>query len=356
MIFFINLVFSILFWITFEQYYNKVSLSKGGFYLISCFFFLFWIIICGGQYFVGTDYAAYLKLFNGEGLKYYNFKGEILFTSIISIANYFQIKGQALFYIFYSINFIFLFLILKRVKFKYAYIFVLLYITYSNLFNNQLNILRQTTAIYIGTYACILYLEGKKIRYIVGIIASILIHTSSLIFFIIPFLIKKNQFNSSFYKNILIVSFIGSMVIDKNLLDFSISYLPLTYAMYIKNGAIETVGISLLLTKYIFIPLFWLSIQLIEKNKLKGVNLKLYNIGFLGFCLKLFLLKLTIIGRISDNLLLFTIFPLYFCLVELASKKKTAFIIIIYLLVVFYALKTLLFPKAEYLYKSIYLI
>ena len=135
---------------------------------------------------------------------------------------------------------------------------------------------------------------------------------------------------------------------------FLSGYILNLYALYIQKGNIEIYSLSLLITKYIFIPIFWLSINLIERQKLNGIYLKLYNIGFLGFCLKLFLLKLTIFSRISDTFLIFTIFPLYFYLVYLAKNRNILFTIILSCLIAFYGLKTLLFPSAEYLYKSIY--
>lgn len=57
---------------------------------------------------------------------------------------------------------LFFYLILKRIDLKYIFLFILLYITITGLFNNQLNALRQATAIYMGTYALILIVERKK--------------------------------------------------------------------------------------------------------------------------------------------------------------------------------------------------
>lgn len=354
MTFFVNLIFSLVFWNALEKYRNSVLLSRNVFGCIVSHLFLIWIFICGSQYYVGTDYPAYISLFNGEGLDFYYYKGEILFAAFIDLCNWIGLRGQSLYYIFYSINFFFLYLILKRIQFKHAYIFILLFITYSNIFNNQLNILRQITAIYIGTYSCMLLLEGKTKKYIFGIFIATLIHTSSIVLYSIYFINKKNIITHSFLKKILIISIIGSIIISPNIFNAFIPYLPIAYSYHISSGNVETYGLTLILTKYMFIPFFWLSLNLIKYNKLSKNETKLFYIGFIGFCFKLCLFKLSIVGRIADYFLIFSIFPLYFYLSYLSKKRSLLFTIIISILILFYAMKTLVFPKSEYLYQSIF--
>jgi len=162
MVFFLNYVYSLLLAYLISKNYSRVKVSAGAFLGVLLPIFLIWLSICGGQYDVGTDYWSYYGFFNGEDFYKFRDSGEYLFAWIISLCNSLGLYGQSLFYVFYGINFYFFYLILKRIDLKYIFLFILLYITITGLFNNQLNALRQATAIYMGTYALILIVERKK--------------------------------------------------------------------------------------------------------------------------------------------------------------------------------------------------
>lgn len=317
--------------------------------------FLIWLALCGGQYEVGTDYGSYLALFNGDDLSRYLYKGEVLFVSIIELCNAIGVRGQTLFYIFYSINFVFLTLIMSRFKSRQLFLFILLYIVVTSLFNNQLNILRQTTACYIGTYAGLLILENKRKKGLVFILLASMIHNMALVFllFYANNIVCKLSIRTLFLF-LIIFSFIGLNLNIEFLFNF-IPFLPPDYAWHIQGGGVNEQKIFLIITKYIYLPIYLLSLSYFrvrpEKyNQIKG----LYNWGILAFALRLFVVNLTIVSRIFDFFLLFSIFPLLFFLSEISTMRRKLYYIIVASLIAIYSAKVLLFPTGEYDYKSIY--
>lgn len=354
MVFFGNLIYSIAISYFFGKKYKDCQLSDGALFLLFFHFCAIWLIISGGQYYVGTDYPTYIGLFDGWGLELYQEKGEFLFYYIIKICNSIGIHGQGLYYIFYTINFTLLFLILKRFQASNLFIFILLYIGYTNIFNNQLNMLRQAVAIHCGTYACILYCESKAKQCLVWIGIAFFMHVSSIILlsiYLYPFVKKLNK---KWLEIILIISFIGSFFLNLKTFSFLTDYLPPAYAAHLEKEEMSS-SIFTSLTKYIFIPFFYWGLKLLENNSLNNFEKKLFYFGYLGFCFKLLLLKVPIVNRLADYFIIISAFPIFFYLIDLKKQnKEILFGIICLAIIAFYGLKTILFPKAEYIYNSIY--
>jgi hypothetical protein len=300
-----------------------------------------------------------MKNFNGE--RNYRFRnGEFLFSFIIRICAYIGLKGQSLFFVFYAIGFFFFFLIIKRLQIRYIYLYIILYITVSNVFNNQLNILRQMLALYIGTYSIILYIENKKLSSIISILIASRIHFAALVFFAIYVIRLFYTEKQRLYYIFLIVSIAFGLLFKIEWLNIllNIKFLPWGYLNYISNGTIEYQNISRILTKYIFIPFYLLaSISLVGKNKLTKKESILFFIGFISFCLRIAVINLDLFSRITESFLLLSIFPIYFYFREILKKKQWFwFFLIIWSLFLLYFLKTIMFstPGREYFYRSIY--
>ena len=173
MIFTLNLLYSL--WCSSKlcYVYEHSNIQKKFLYYFLLFtpLWFIWLLICGGQYGVGTDYFSYYEIFKNVSSDYYYNKSEWLFAWIIEICHDIGLSPQGLFFVFYFINFVFFFKILFRLENKTVFLFVLLYITLSSAFNNQLNGLRQYSAIYIITYAIINFCEDRSyLKYIFWII------------------------------------------------------------------------------------------------------------------------------------------------------------------------------------------
>lgn len=319
--------------------------------------FSLWLIICGGQYAVGTDYGSYLSLFNGStDLDRMTSKGEILFTSIVRICNLIGIRGQGVFYVFYSINILFLSLIAKRFRSSQLFLFILLYIVVTSLFNNQLNILRQTTACYIGTYAMLLLWEKKRGKSFVFVTMAFMIHNASLVY-ILAFLFNKLicRLNIRTLFLLLGVASVVGLLFKPSFLNFFIAYLPPDYAWFISGGFIDEQEGFLILLKYIYLPIYLLSLFYYSKHPEEYNSIKLlYNWGIVAFAMRLFLVNLTVVSRLFDFYLIVSIFPLLYYLSAISNRQKNLYYIIIFSLIFVYSAKVILFPRGEYAYHSIY--
>jgi hypothetical protein len=300
-----------------------------------------------------------MSSFSGER-NYFFRNGEFLFSSIIKICNYIGLKGQSLFFVFYAIAFFFFFLTLKRLQIRYMYLYIILYITVSNLFNNQLNILRQILALYIGTYSIILYLEKKKLFSIMLILIASRIHFSALAFFAIYFIRLFYTEKQWVYYILLAVSITFGLLFKIEWLNIllDIKFLPWGYLNHIRSGGVGYRDISRVLTKYIFMPFYLFAIiSLVGKNKLTKRESILFFIGFISFCLRIVTANIDLFSRITESFLLLSIFPIYFYFREILKKKRQFwFFLVIWSLFLFYFLKTIILstPGREYFYRSIY--
>lgn len=356
MVFFVNYLYSVIYAYCLGRAYTHYKLTDPALFILLVPILIVWLIICGGQYQVGTDYDSYLDIFGGNNLDYYVNKREFLFVGIVMFFNFLGIYGQGLFYIFYAVNIFFLFFILKRIPIDRFFIFILLYITVTSLFNNQLNILRQTTAIYIGTYAAFLVFENRKVKALFFILVATLIHQSGLILLSL-FLVKKicEKLTLKLMIIFLSVAICLSFFFQIDSVSFVFPFLPEEYIWHILGGRVGERGILTKLTKYMFIPLYLLALNLYKKNKLNSSEIVLFKAGWISFCFRICVVNLTIVSRIADYFILLSIFPLLLYLnYLLKSNKVFLFISIFFLLSLFYGIKTLLFPNAEYLYNSIY--
>lgn len=356
MVFLLNYLYSFVYTYLVGRVYAQTRLSNNALFFLLLPVFLIWLIICGGQDSVGTDYESYMYIFDGNQLDYYIKKNEFLFVAIVSLCNVLRIHGQALFFVFYAINFVFLFLILKRLPVKQVFICIVLYITVTSLFNNQLNTLRQATAIYIGTYAMFLILERKKIKALFFILIASLIHQSGIML-IFAYFFKpiSKRISARMLLFLLLGAFLLSLFLQVEVINILVPFLPKDYAWHILGDGVGERGILNKITKYIFIPFYLMSLYSFKKNDLTAREVLLFKVGWIAFCMRLSFINLTIISRITDFFLFLSIFPLVLYLYHLFERgQKLIFVSILTFLSFFYCLKVTIFSTGEYLYDSIY--
>lgn len=357
MVFFCNLLYSLLYTYGIDRRIKNSNISNISYFFLLLHLFLLWIFLCGGQYNVGTDYFSYLNIFNNIKTTgdFYSSNGEFGFVAIIRFCNFIGLKGQSLFYVFYGIGFLFFYLTLKRIKGKNIFIFILLYITITSLFNNQLNMLRQSVAIYIGTYALLLIFEQKNLRGLVFIFFAASIHISSAVFllgFLHKYLLRIKPVALSAAIGICLMF---SFFLTSSSLDIFIQYLPDTYAWHIQNESVSTRTLLQKIPKFIFVPVYLLSLFSYKRYSLNTEERTLFHFGIVAFCFRLLLSNLSIVSRLADSFLLLSIFPLHIYMRYLFYKRHTfLFISISVALLLLYFLKTVVFPVREYLYHSIY--
>ena len=223
-------------------------------------------------------------------------------------------------------------------------------------FNNQLNGLRQSIAIYIFTYATVaFYIYKSYFRYILLVLFAAGFHMSAYVLLPFCFCFKiTNLKKITCYLLICIgalFSFIGSY---EWILEISSSYLPAFYTPYIEGDLNTSNSIVNLITKWIFIPLYFLSISVLSKD-ISEKDRFFFIVGIIAYSIRLFFLENFIFDRIGQSFLLVSVFPIYVYMRYLYNNKKRLFCYFICLIfLLFYCLKTVFFPKGEYLYQAIY--
>lgn len=168
------------------------------------------------------------------------------------------------------------------------------------------------------------------------------------------FPIYKKLRSSNLYV-LLLLGFIGAFVIKGSMLIPIINIVPSIYSYYVVEHSLDSAPFLNVFTKLLLLPLYILSIFNLKKYKLKLWQRYLFNLGIIGYSFKLLLSNLITVSRLSDFFLLLSVFPLYYLIVYYKSKKYFAAVCVIYLFFIgMYAVKTIVFPTAEYKYSSIY--
>ena len=197
--------------------YKKLEGLSRGYALF--IFVLLWIFVIGGQYGVGTDYFSYLYFFsNGaSAIEYYNNSGEIGFywflVSLFSIG----ITGQDVFFLF-SLIWVLLFLLIisKITTSKYYHLFFFLLVCFNGIYHNQMNTLRQYTAMYLITYALVYFIYEKKyLKPLLFIIIAQLFHQYTFIalfFIIVGLCLWKIIGNQKILFALIIICFLASFI------------------------------------------------------------------------------------------------------------------------------------------------
>ncbi len=358
MVFALNLFYSVICSYCFSRFYSlSDKYKKYLYFLFLAPLWIIWLFICGGQYKVGTDYETYYKIFkNGETSIFY-VKMEYLFAWLVDFSHSLSLPPQTLFFIFYSIGFFFLIRILILLHHNTCFIFILLYISYSTVFNNQLNGLRQFIAIYICTYAIMQLNKKNGIKYfLLYTLFAFLIHSSSIL--ILPFIFFKRATTLS-YRWCYIILFLSILFACFGSYEWLLSHfnflIPQHYQHYIGGTFDTSTGILKTITKLIFIPFYIYSIYIIKQSNINKYDTFLFKVGILGYCIRLIFLNNYILNRIGDLFLIISLLPLYFLLRDLYLKQKYGqFCLFCSFFILFYLTKVIIFPAQEYLYKSIY--
>lgn len=313
-----------------------------------------WSFVCGSQYNVGTDYFSYYDIFKyGDVALFFN-KKEYLFAGIVDVWHQFSLPPQGLFYLFYFIcSFLFVLIYNSFRHYSSCFILILLYFTVSNLFNNQLNGLRQSIAVYLITYSTLLFVDGKRKAYFVGVLISSLFHMSSLFgLLLLPF--GKIYWTQRRSVTLLIIGLIFSLVAPYNILLSNVSFLVPSQYMHYIGGIFDTsFDFSAIIVKLLFVPFYFESTCFLKNNVNKQLNY-LFGIGIISYFIRLITMNNIALNRIGYLFLLLSIIPLLLYWSKLYFSNKKRVVVYCFLCVLLYLLKTILFPKQEYLYNSIF--
>ena len=316
-----------------------------------------WLIICGGQYGVGTDYFTYYQIFEDVDVDFYYIKGEWLFSVIVEMFRGAGMPPQGLFFIFYFINFFFLLKIVYKINDQPSFIFILLYICLSNVFNNQLNGLRQYCAVYIVTYAMLNFYDNKSyIKYVLSILMAGGLHFSAYMMLPFVLILRFEKLGKGISFTLLLTGLVFSVIGSSSfILNLFSSVIPKHYYDAYIGGELDTaVGFERTITKLIFVPLY-ISAIFSSRTNWKKNDLRFFSIGIIAYSIRLFFMENLMFNRLGYYFLILSILPLYVYIKSFyQSKKRIYSYLLMSVFLAFYFLKTVVLAKGEYLYQSVY--
>lgn len=306
------------------------------------------------QFGVGTDYETYFNYFYNNEHVLYLTKKEILFYYIVEFSRLFgdpQFQFIIVSFI-QSVLFFYLLFLLKIEGYKTWLIF-LIYFLCTGMYHNQMNGLRQYICIYIVPILAILAYKNKFISLFSFSFISFFIHASSLMSSVlIIFFERLNKF-ILYKKNILFFIFMLTAPIYfidfKSIFISALEFFNLRFISYMDTRYVEGTGYSKIITKFYYLPvilLFWFY-YLRDKKLDTGMNHFFILIFSFTYFMFLQSLSFELMLRVWSYFNFFLIFPIYYVLQR--SSNLTFFLILTYFLI-FYIVKVLIFPVAEYEY------
>ncbi|OAL82334.1 hypothetical protein AY607_12260 [Acinetobacter sp. SFA] len=303
---------------------------------------------------VGTDYETYFQYFFNHDHDLYLKKNEILYFYIIEFSNFFG-DPQVQFIIVSVIQgflFFLLLYLLKQNGYK-AWLIFLIYFLCTGMYHNQMNGLRQYICIYIVPILAIFAYKNKFISLFNFSFISFFIHASSLMSSVLIIIFKRLNNFTLYKKNILFFIFLLTAPIYfidfKSIFISALEFFNLRFISYMDTRYVEGAGYSKIITKFYYLPivlLFWF--YYLRDNK-SDTGMNHFFILIFSFTYFMFLQSLSfeLMLRVWSYFNFFLIFPIYYVLQR--SSNLTFFLILIYFLI-FYIVKVLIFPVAEYEY------
>ncbi|ROT04993.1 EpsG family protein [Muribaculaceae bacterium Isolate-104 (HZI)] len=319
---------------------------------------LFWCLIIGCQYGVGTDYFSYIDIFKGNNFDYISgIRGEYVFSAIAELVIKAGLNPQWGF-IFISLIEVLLLLYVMHfsVKNKYIYLFFFVFVCFSGSFHNQMNGLRQYLAIYmLSVVVCLLCRQKFFMAFFLSVI-TFFIHKSSGI--VLPVILViyalKSKDSRKVLLTVLLVGVALSMLLNNHIIGMIVPYFEM-YSNYLKTGAMDDYGIVQKITKYIYIPIYLSAIYKYPSFKLSEEQRRLFLFGVYGFAIKLSVMSIATVSRIGLYLEIISCIPLVYLMIYLYNKGRTKqYLIMLLYLLAPYALKVLVMKTGEYGFDSIF--
>lgn len=344
----------VLIFLTFYLYF--ISKYRASLLLMLPAIFLY-SIVAGIQYNVGTDYLSYIDIYGDEYRLLFHFNNnEYLFYYIVRFLNILSLPAQSLFICISFIQGFLLFYFLKKMHIKGVNIWLLFFVIFcvTNIYNNQLNLIRQFVSICMMPILIFLIVDKKYFHYLVGVLLASMFHFSSWILILFPILnfikIKENFLPIIFFLSGGLYYFLGGSF------EKIVSYLFLNYSHYFDSEFAEGMSLSGFLTKLYYLPIILYFFAIYKKND-----------GWLGdyfhICIVIFTLtywsfiaamQIGIFERFFTYFIFFYSFPIYYVINYFYRRNMPIifFLLILYILIP-YALKTTVFATAEFEYTSI---
>lgn len=304
---------------------------------------LLWVAIIGGQFGIGADYNNYLTYFNHP---HFEMRFEPLFVEVTRFFHGLGLEGQDLFFLYAAINAIVIFIGSYRLGIRHWAIFIFLFVTVSTFFNNQMNGIRQCTAVAF-VYWAFVELYNSKIKGTALILLATGFHYSSLVNLVFMFFRFITNILTKFPRLLLIITFIVSLLpTDDTINNTIIENLPdrvieeTDYErMYLDNEEMsEGIDWLMKLSKIILIPIYWWCLRALKEDYMTPKERMFFKFGLLSYSLRCVLLVNQLIGRFSYFFWIPSILPIYYYCSHLQdrNKKLEMILILLYCSIVFF--------------------
>lgn len=323
---------------------------------------LFFVLIIGSQYRVGSDYTTYLDMFSGRiGLDYFDDKNEIVFSNFIRVCRSIGIEGQGVFFVlalFWIVLLLYAFS--SFANSRYLYVFLFLFVVLSTAFNNQMNAVRQYTAVYISLLLFVNYIDGKYVIAAILFVMSLLIHTSTMLLLPIFLIIWRCPVvESRIFQSVIVVSGIVFSLIYKDEWLFRFVSIFDLYGNFNSNNEFVT-SLSEInkWTKFVNLPILAASIYNYDLFGLSEREKKFYTLGIFSYAIQMACLSSSVTARFGMFFQIFQIIPIAYYLIYLLHRKKNIYKLVYMIVMLFlffiYAVKVTVFAVGEYSYNSIF--
>ena len=319
--------------------------------------FIIYFLVSGLQFNVGTDYFNYISLYFSDTNIHFS-KKEYFFHYLLKSLKYLSLPAQSLFISISFIQSILIFYYFKSIKHRgyVLWIFFFTFICVTNIYNNQLNGLRQYVVVcFVPIMTLILY-EKKYLWYLICVLLATFFH-SSAIFLVI--LIPIRFFYNILHRNIFITFILMPFfyMFMNGFLESIVPSLFPQYIHYLDSAFSEGVDFSSYITKLYYLPGI-LYFYYLYKNTEESSNQTYFGFMIVIFSIFYWLFitsnEIGIASRIFVYFLFFYTFPIYYLLKKtfLQNKPFTFYILIVYVFLPYF-LKVTFFARGEFLYKNI---
>lgn len=221
--------------------------------------FVIYFLVAGLQYDVGTDYFSYINIFEDSSRhQFYINRGEYLFAYFNIFLNWLELPAQSVFFAISFIQAVLVFIYFKSIK-KKGFILTLFFIAFicvTNIYNNQLNGLRQYVVVAALPLLTILLYEKRFVRFFILLgLASFFHNTAWFLLVLLPIYFLYKKFNKSLLF-LFLLSVVGFLLLGKIIDELVIVFLP-SYAHYLQSHYAEQHTLGLFITKLYYLPLIF---------------------------------------------------------------------------------------------------
>ncbi|WP_162814004.1 EpsG family protein [Vibrio tetraodonis] len=346
---------------------EKISVKRNVFLYFTATFpaIVFYIFVSSTQYYVGSDYPSYIYIYENPWVwgRYFD-QGEYFFYYSLEFLNHLKLEPQALFFVFTLAQTLPIFYFFFKLKQRYndvrLWLLFFIFLSVTNIYNNQLNGIRQYAAVVLVPLFAYLICDRKYVKSFFYLFLMKMMHASSLINVVIYPLKLFEKLKPNYLFLIFLLSTVIYLILP-SLVPVALEVIG-SYSHYIDGQYFESSDLSVVITKIYYLPVYLVFYYLYSKNTGNSKEGSFINSDLFRFFIVIFSftywaflmsLKIGILSRLQSYFVFFNIFPIYYVLNFYYHKNFKFFIIILGFIVLPYLAKITFLAKNEFFYQSV---